>query len=490
MDKNEKPTNLELVTAVFKNNHINFFKNTTGQYLVTTTASKSTSKTNTTTTHTSYVESKDFELFLLQFFKKKFKILVSENQISLIISSIIADLYFDNNIPVFETFNRIGVYNKLYYYYLNDDNLVEFGKNHYKIVTSTKCKFILNSNSLPQVTPAYDPSIKITELMHTLYEIFNFKNAGDAFLFMTWLLYTFVPNTELQPVNNHILILTGQQGSGKTTALKMINRIISPSSSVFEGITNEENLVQVLSSNYITTFDNIRKISPNLQDVLCKACTGGTYTKRKLYTDNETVNINYKSVMCINGISSALATNSDFLDRSVLLELAPIQDSAYVSDVELWEKFNSLLPTILNLIFIILSKVIGDYRNLQLESSYRFCDFAKFGSAIGILFNYDFLKAYDNILKVTKSESIHGDIIIETITSFCRKKTFSGTASELILELNDFAYKNHIILPQNLSPKGISEKLMHFEGVLDDFGIKVKRRKSNGLRLIELMKED
>ncbi len=285
MDKNEKPTNLELVTAVFENNHIKFFKSTTGQFLVTTTASKRSPKTKTTTTCTSYVESKSFEFFLRQYFKNKFKILVSEHQISLIISSIIAELYYDNDISVYEIFSRIGVHQKLYYYYINADNFVEFGNNHYKMVTSTKCKFILNSNSLPQVAPAYDSSKDKIDLLHNLYEIFNFKNFGDGFLFMTWILYSFIPNTELQPINNHILILTGQQGSGKTTALKMINRIISPSSSVFEGITNEENLVQVLSSNYITTFDNIRKISPNLQDVLCKACTGGTYTN-STFLDN------------------------------------------------------------------------------------------------------------------------------------------------------------------------------------------------------------
>lgn len=476
MDK--KVTNLEIINDILATKKLEFFKNMNDELMVTI-------RTKTINT-TNYVNGKVFKHFLTKYLRYKFSMVGTQSAIELLIEQITAELFFDKTLPIREVFSRIGSFEEKFYYLLSEGKIVEYAQDHFEIIDSSECKFLIASNFINQVEPNMSCENEIAEILHLLYGFINFKDIDDALIFLIWLLYCFIPSTNQCPINHHILVLTGKQGSGKTTALEIINKIVSPCTNIFESIKNEDDLIMLLSSNYISTFDNIRKISISAQDLLCKACTGGSYTKRKLYTDCETVNINYKSIICLNGISDELASNSDFLDRAIKIELDSIDKDDYKNNIDIKLDFEEALPTILGLIFKILTKVVGTYRKNTLDVAFRFNDFAKFGYEVGKLIDYTFLNSYSKKIKETKATAINGDIIIETLNLFCHSYNFKGTASELVFELYKFAETKDIILPKNISPKTISEKISQYEGTLNDFNIEVTRRRSNGLRLIEL----
>ena len=116
-------------------------------------------------------------------------------------------------------------------------------------------------------------------------------------------------------------------------------------------------MVQQLHHNYLVSYDNIRYLPPSFSDEVCKAVTGVGNSKRKLYSDDEDVIINYKRCIIINGINNNL-TEPDALDRSVLIELERIKSKSRKEESRVELEFEELEPKLLGYAFDILVKSI------------------------------------------------------------------------------------------------------------------------------------
>lgn len=428
------------------------------------------------------VESKEFIEYLKVHFHKEESLILSDTIIQSVVGVLKAYQTFSTNLKTMQIYNRIGKNGKNYYYNIDNLTCIKYGNKKPIMVTNYNVKF--KYTTVSQVIPSLNTNYK--DLLTYIEKYFNFKNKAESYVFTAWLLYCFIPDSKQAPIIHPILILTGKQGSGKTTALDFISRIVSPTLSNLEDICKDEELIVTLSNNYISTFDNIRNVTAKTQDILCRACTGGTVTRRKLYTNNETVSINYKSIIAINGISESLASNSDFLDRTIMLKLKPINNVNRESLQNLNSEFNSDLSYILGCIFNCMHLILGKVQNISIKTSPRFKDFAVFGVAFYEVFNIksNFIDDYTKIISKTKLISIESNIVIETLMHYIKEKDFLGTASELILTLENYANNNSIILPTYMQPNKISELLSHYEGVLNDVGINIKRKKTAGKRIL------
>ena len=96
---------------------------------------------------------------------------------------------------------------------------------------------------------------------------------------------------------------------------------------------------------------------PWFSDEVCKAVTGVGNSKRKLYSDDEDVIVNYKRCIIINGINNYL-TAPDALDRSVLIELERIKSKSRKEESKVEIEFEELRPKLLGFIFDILVKTL------------------------------------------------------------------------------------------------------------------------------------
>lgn len=470
-----------LYKHIIETEKIKYFKDSFDQLCATITESQKT--------FSCLVESIDFADYIRRVADVEFDSFVLDSQIASISTRLMASLKNNQTLPTHTVYKRIGVSKKGFYYYnLDGVNFVCYkSASKTKITTSSQAKFFTSDKQLKQVLP--DLTAEYFELFDLLDKHFNFSNDDDLMVFIAWLLYCFIPDSSVRELDHPALILVGMQGSGKSTALAKISKIVSPSVNIFESINSRESLLLNLSNNYISTFDNVRTISNDLQDLLCKGVTGGTETIRTLFTTNKTTTISYKTILVLNGICTSMATNSDFLDRCITLKLDKITQKKDVTKDEIMKAFEADLPKILGCIFNILPEILKSYPNVELENSPRFKDFAQFGTAVtDILFDdWQFMESYNKVLYSTQRIAIDEDIVLETLERFINTKNFKGTSSNLITELSEFASESGVTLP-SLQANKLSEKINHAEGSLKKLGIEIQHKRSNGQRIILITK--
>src|SRR5262245_9767645 len=120
-----------------------------------------------------------------------------------------------------------------------------------------------------------------------------------------------------------VLVLNGEQGSGKSTTHKMLCSLIDPRKEWGKGQPRNEHELGISAYNsWITTHDNLSWIPDWMSDVLCRVATGGAIAVRQLWTDSEEVILDFKRPALLNGIPD-LATRADLLSRAIVLGLPP-----------------------------------------------------------------------------------------------------------------------------------------------------------------------
>ena len=110
-------------------------------------------------------------------------------------------------------------------------------------------------------------------------------------------------------------MLHGEPNSAKTTLLELIKMLVDPS--ITRTLTTKKDnaeLSQLFSQNDIPYFDNLSRIEEWMSDAFCRAVTGDSISKRKLYTDSDSVFYTYMRPLVFSGVNLA-ATKADLLNR-------------------------------------------------------------------------------------------------------------------------------------------------------------------------------
>ncbi len=153
----------------------------------------------------------------------------------------------------------------------------------YKLLKSSNVPFYRPPSMKPQAFP--DKKSDATKLLPLLKKYFRLSNESEFLLLACYVLSCFVPNIQHPQVMFH-----GNKGASKTTAIKLITRIVDPRMGSVSTLPKKlEDLALILSRDYLHGFDNLRYLSREHSDLLCVNCTGGSDIKRKLYSDSELV---------------------------------------------------------------------------------------------------------------------------------------------------------------------------------------------------------
>src|SRR5262245_64966627 len=117
----------------------------------------------------------------------------------------------------------------------------------------------------------------------------------------------------------------GEQGSAKSTFATILRSLVDPNTAPLRSFPREDRDLFIAASNgWIVGYDNVSRVPPWLSDALCRLATGGGFSTRKLYTDDEEQLFNAQRPTILNGIE-------DFIDRpdldsgTIVLKLAPRQ---------------------------------------------------------------------------------------------------------------------------------------------------------------------
>jgi hypothetical protein len=182
------------------------------------------------------------------------------------------------------------------------------------------------------------------QIAPTLIDDINFVSEGtmltpeeQRLCFSLWLTTVFF---ESRQPTKPLLLLVGEKGSGKTTALRrVLHLLFGRWADVSTMERDREDAFTAVITNYpLAVFDNVDGRIPWLNDRLATAATGGLIQRRRLYTTNELASYFPK---CFIAMTSRLPTfkREDVADRLLILTVGRL--NSFRSEEEMLAKVDS-----------------------------------------------------------------------------------------------------------------------------------------------------
>ncbi len=240
-----------------------------------------------------------------------------------------------------------------------------------------------------------------------------------------------------------LLILAGEQGSGKTSAGRYCQRLVDASSLDGRGAPKEErDLFISAEARHLTFFDNLSSIRGDISDALCRISTGGGYTARTLHSDRGETLFSFSRPIIANGIPETLAARGDLAERALVLKLEPFGD-ARLTDGAVRDAFNVKWPGLLGLLCDGIAAALRHASLPPPANLPRMADAAAwaYGAMPGLGLDPDAMLAAWHANRVRADEaSLEGDDLALAIRKLVETEgTWSGTATQLLGHLAEFA---------------------------------------------------
>jgi len=100
-----------------------------------------------------------------------------------------------------------------------------------------------------------------------------------------------------------MLVLNGEQGSGKSMVSRMLRSLVDPSAAPIRAVPKDDrDLVVSAGNSWMLVFDNLSTVPAWLSDALCRLCTGSGFATRMLHTDNAEMIFEAARPIILNGI--------------------------------------------------------------------------------------------------------------------------------------------------------------------------------------------
>ncbi len=199
----------------------------------------------------------------------------------------------------------------------------------------------------------------------------------------TWLLVRGWLVAALLPEISHpVLMLGGQQGTGKSTAGRMLVELFDPSHAPLRSPPRDvETWATFAAASWGIVLDNISTIPPWLSDALCKAVTGDGSIRRLLYTNSGVSVLSFRRVIALTSIDPG-ALRGDLAERLLIVDLEPIHRTRRKSETAMLAQYQSIQPRLLGGLLDLTAKVLDELQRVQLPGLPRMADFARVLAAI------------------------------------------------------------------------------------------------------------
>jgi hypothetical protein len=356
----------------------------------------------------------------------------------------------------------------------------------WRLTQNPPVKFRRSRGMLALRTPVLGTSLD------ELRKFINLASEEEWRLLVVWVLYVLRGRGPYL-----VLILQGEQGSGKTTTVLLLRAITDPNVSPLRSEPKEARDLFISATNcHVLAFDNLSSIAPWFSDVLCLLSTGGGYATRELYENQEEVIFKAKQPVILNGIE-ALPTRSDLLDRTLFLTLPTINDETRRSEGELLENFEAVRPQVFGALLTALSKTLQALPTIKLDRLPRMADFAIFGVAVERALGWpqgSFLHAYENNRREAHSIALEGSSIAGPIEELMSARhEWEGTATDLLDTLRGIAsFEVTRRRGWPVTPRQLANQLTRLAPNLRSVGITVRKERTGhaGTRKICLEREE
>jgi hypothetical protein len=276
---------------------------------------------------------------------------------------------------------------------------------------------------LPMPTPARNGSI---ELLRSYVNLSD----PDFRLLIGWL------TAALRPVGPYpVLVLNGEQASGKSTLARIVRALIDPQACPVLALpSSTHDLMATALSGWLLVYENISTIPGWLSDGVCQLAFGGGFASRTLFTNDERSVIYAQRPVVLVGIDDFVA-RADLRDRSVFLNLPAIHRTRRRTERSFWPAFRADYPRILG---GVLDAIVGGLRELpsvDLKELPRMADFAEWGEATARGLGWgpgSFVSTYDDNRKVATEALLEDEPVATVVLALAKQGiNWSGKPLEL-----------------------------------------------------------
>jgi hypothetical protein len=257
----------------------------------------------------------------------------------------------------------------------------------------------------------------------------NLEDDDQWVLTVAWLLGA------LRPTGPYPLcILEGTHGSAKSTTTRVLRQRVDPNASpVRSEPANERDLMISATNSYLLALDNLSYVPNWLSDALCRLSTGGGFSTRKRYSDDEEKLFEAMRPVLLNGIDLGV-DRGDLLDRAIVLSLPVISGAKRETESKFWQRFEEARPRILGSLYDLVAYGLRRQSSVDLPNLPRMADFASFITAIEPALGWaegTFLDVYLRNRSDANAVALEDSSVAEPIVRIADAGPWEGTATEL-----------------------------------------------------------
>jgi hypothetical protein len=377
--------------------------------------------------------------------------------------------------PEREVFTRVGGAGDNIYLDLGcpEWKAVEITAAGWRVIDRPPVRFRRSRGMLPLPVPEAGGSID---------ELRPFLNVTPQHFIMVvaWLL------AALRPYGPYpILGVSGEKGGAKTMLLKLLRRLIDPHTPEIRALPQDDRTLFLYAKNrHIQAFDNVSVLMAWLADLFSQLATGGGFTTRELYTDDDENIFNGMRPIAMNGIPE-IVEQADLADRALVIKLETIPEEKRQTEAELEQAFNQARPKILGALLTAVAGGLRELPTIKLKEKPRMADFAVWIVACEKAFDWapgTFMAVYAaNVEEATETVLEADPVAMALITFMASRPGWDGTASDLLKDLSGIVGER--IQRSSAWPKLANQfagKLRRAAPLLRDMGISIEFYKKSG----------
>jgi hypothetical protein len=303
-----------------------------------------------------------------------------------------------------------------------DGHVVRIAAEGWQVITESPILFRRTALIGPLPDPARGSSLD------PLLERLN-VNSDDWPLLVGYLVSCLIPD-----MPHPVLAFNGEQGTGKSTATRLLAMLIDPSPAPLRSAPRDvEQWAVTAQASWLVGLDNVSGIPGWLSDALCRAVTGDGFLRRLLYTDSDVSVIAYRRCVILNGIDYG-ALRSDLADRMLSVRLERIEPDRRrtAAAVELSDDDRA---TALGGLLDIAVKVLAELPGVDLGEMPRMADFSRVLAAMDAATGACALKRYAEQAADLASVVVDADPFASAVADLMTRLpdgTWTGTGVELL----------------------------------------------------------
>ncbi len=353
-----------------------------------------------------------------------------------------------------------------------DGNALEISPERIALIQRPAVKFRHSPAMMPLPASCGGGSLQ------TLRKYLNVASDDDFIMVVAWLLGAMHPHGPYP-----ILQLRGEQGSAKSTTASLLRLLIDPNKALLRSPPrNEHDLVIAARNSWILALDNLSVLPGWLSDALCRLSTGGGFSTRKLFEDEDEVVFDARRPMILTGIEE-FAIRSDLLDRVIEVVLKPVAEGQRRDEATLRAEFHDDRPLILGALVDAVSCALHRINEVRLASTPRMADFVRWIVAAEPALPWqpgEFLEAYARNRQGVHDTALCGSPIGPALLALMSNVgRWEGSASELLRALAPYANMDNnrsaLIQGWPRSPHALSNMLTALAPNLRARGIRLTR---------------